>query len=69
VLCVVLAGGFTTNCLWCVGLIVKNKSAPQWLGRHAQNHELPLGVCPSNRSAKLLEAKFSRVSWHVEDLS
>lgn len=43
VLCVVLAGGFTTNCLWCVGLIVKNKSAPQWLGRHAQNHELPLG--------------------------
>jgi L-rhamnose-H+ transport protein len=33
VLCVVLAGGFTTNCLWCLGLIVNNRSAGQWFGR------------------------------------
>lgn len=28
-----------------------------------------LGVCPSNRSAKLLVGKFSRISGHGEDLS
>src|ERR1019366_10800427 len=30
---------------------------------------LRLGVCPSNRSAKLLVGKFSRISGHGEDLS
>ncbi len=33
VLCVVLAGGFTTNLLWCGYLIAKNGSAGEWLGR------------------------------------
>lgn len=33
VLCVVLAGGFTTNGLWCLGLIWKNRSAGEFLGR------------------------------------
>lgn len=33
VLCVVLAGGLTTNTIWCVGLIIKNGSVGQWLGR------------------------------------
>ncbi len=33
VLCVVLAGGFTTNFIWCAYLIVKNQSAGEWLGR------------------------------------
>lgn len=33
VLCVVLAGGLTTNLIWCAGLIVKNHSAGQFLGR------------------------------------
>jgi L-rhamnose-H+ transport protein len=32
VLCVVLAGGFTTNFLWCLFLIVKNGSASQFIG-------------------------------------
>jgi L-rhamnose-H+ transport protein len=31
-LCVVLAGGFTTNFLWCLYLIVKNGSAHELLG-------------------------------------
>ena len=31
--------------------------------------EKGLGVCPSNRSAKLLAAKFSRIIQHGEDLS
>ncbi|MDB5457362.1 MAG: RhaT l-rhamnose-proton symport 2 [Caulobacter sp.] len=33
VLCVVLVGGFTTNVLWCLALIVKNRSAGQWAGQ------------------------------------
>lgn len=31
VLCVVLAGGFTTNFIWCVGLNVKNRSGGEYL--------------------------------------
>lgn len=33
VLCVVLAGGFTTNFLWCLYLILRNGSAGEFLGR------------------------------------
>lgn len=32
VLCVVLVGGFTTNCLWCLGMIIRNRSAGQFTG-------------------------------------
>jgi L-rhamnose-H+ transport protein len=32
VLCVVLAGGFTTNFIWCVFLIVRNGSAKEFIG-------------------------------------
>ena len=35
VLCVVLAGGFTTNFVWCLYLILKNKSAGEWGGKTA----------------------------------
>lgn len=35
VLCVVLAGGFTTNFVWCLVLIRRNRSAGQFLGRPA----------------------------------
>jgi L-rhamnose-H+ transport protein len=33
VLCVVLAGGFTTNFVWCLFLILRNGSAQEFLGR------------------------------------
>jgi L-rhamnose-H+ transport protein len=33
VLCVVLAGGFTTNLIWCLYLIVRNRSAGEFVGR------------------------------------
>lgn len=33
VLCLVMAGGLVTNGLWCAFLIVRNRSAGQWLGR------------------------------------
>lgn len=32
VLCVVLAGGFTTNFVWCAYLIAKNRSLPELVG-------------------------------------
>jgi L-rhamnose-H+ transport protein len=32
VLCVVLAGGFTTNFIWCLFLILKNKSGAEFFG-------------------------------------
>jgi L-rhamnose-H+ transport protein len=32
VLCVVLAGGFTTNFVWCLYLLIKNRSAKELLG-------------------------------------
>lgn len=34
VLCVVLAGGLTTNLIWCAYLIAKNRTAGEWIGRH-----------------------------------
>jgi L-rhamnose-H+ transport protein len=33
VLCLVMFGGLVTNTIWCVVLIARNRSAPQWLGR------------------------------------
>lgn len=33
VLCVVLGGGFTTNFIWCLYLIVRNRSAGEFVGR------------------------------------
>ena len=35
-LCVVLAGGFTTNFIWCVLLNIKNRSAYQYLASHVR---------------------------------
>ena len=32
-LCLVMFGGLITNAIWCLGLIVRNRSAGQWLGR------------------------------------
>jgi L-rhamnose-H+ transport protein len=32
VLCVVLAGGFTTNFIWCLALIIKNKTGAEFVG-------------------------------------
>lgn len=33
ILCLVMFGGLITNGLWCAWLIVRNRSAGQWLGR------------------------------------
>ncbi|ACT60434.1 L-rhamnose/proton symporter RhaT [Hirschia baltica] len=52
VLCVILAGGFATNFIWCSILIYKNKSAKQWFG-HATNADiLPDASTDSSAGAK-----------------
>jgi L-rhamnose-H+ transport protein len=33
VLCVVLAGGFTTNFIWCLYLIIRNRTGGEFIGR------------------------------------
>jgi L-rhamnose-H+ transport protein len=35
VLCLVMFGGLVTNGIWCLWLILRNRSAGQWLGRPA----------------------------------
>lgn len=42
VLCVVLAGGLTTNALWCGYLILKNRSAGEWLNPDKNGEKVPL---------------------------
>jgi L-rhamnose-H+ transport protein len=39
VLCVVLAGGLTTNLIWCTYLIAKNRTAGEWIGVHSNDDE------------------------------
>ena len=41
VLCVVLAGGFTTNLVWCLYLIARNRSAGEWFGKTAAVSDMP----------------------------
>lgn len=41
VLCLVMFGGLLTNGVWCGFLIVRNKSAGQWLGGAAPSEETP----------------------------
>ena len=47
-LCVVLAGGFTTNFIWCLVLNIKNRSGYQYLASHVrEEHAHHGGVAPS----------------------
>jgi L-rhamnose-H+ transport protein len=47
VLIVALFGGFVTNCIWCVGLAVKNRSAGQYLGQ-SEDGASAARVSPTN---------------------
>ncbi len=46
-LCVVLAGGLTTNLLWCGWLIIKNRSAGEWAGQKSE--KTAAAVSPTSR--------------------
>ena len=41
---VVLWGGFTTNALWCSGLLIRNRSAAQFVGRAEGGNERVAGM-------------------------
>lgn len=53
VLCVVLAGGFTTNAVWCGYLIVRNRSAGEWIGRPGPGAGMDGRVPPIARNVLL----------------
>ena len=42
VLCLIMAGGLVTNGAWCAWLIVRNRSAAQWIGRTTDGDRPPL---------------------------
>jgi L-rhamnose-H+ transport protein len=42
VLCVALAGAFTTNALWCLFLILKERTGRQFLGKGCRSYSVPL---------------------------
>ncbi|MGD0868970.1 MAG: L-rhamnose/proton symporter RhaT [Bryobacteraceae bacterium] len=43
VLVVVLLGGFTTNCIWCVALNIRNKSGGQYFSGGREPERAPMG--------------------------
>lgn len=50
-LCVVLAGGFTTNFIWCVILNIKNRSGYQYLASHVKEEHAHHGGLSSGEAA------------------
>ncbi|ESQ83179.1 L-rhamnose/proton symporter RhaT [Asticcacaulis benevestitus] len=63
VLCVVLAGGFTTNFLWCLYLILKNKSAGEWGGKLSKVH---VGQGKAPLVANYLLAALGGTLWYFQ---
>jgi L-rhamnose-H+ transport protein len=55
VLVVILAGGFTTNALWCIFLNVKNRSAGDYLGK-----------TEGNAKRNYLLAAIAGVTWYLQ---
>lgn len=63
VLCVVLAGGLTTNALWCLWLIKKNGTASEYLGQVAASAEkLPV----NNLVKNYLLASLGGALWYFQ---
>lgn len=53
VLCLVMFGGLLTNAVWCGFLIIKNRSAGQWLGR--SNHAT-IAATPTDNASQPVSA-------------
>lgn len=66
VLCVILAGGFTTNMIWCGYLIAKNRSAGQFLGRGLP---APAGNAPAAKVSlpfNYLLCALAGLTWYLQ---
>lgn len=64
VLCVVLAGGFTTNFLWCLYLILRNRTAGEFLGRTGPGSDPVSGRPPLLRNYLL--AALGGTLWYFQ---
>lgn len=64
VLCVVLAGGFTTNFLWCAWLIAKNRTAAEWFGRAGAAADADGGRPPLARNYLL--CALAGLAWYFQ---
>lgn len=51
VLCLVMFGGLLTNAAWCAWLVVRNRSAGQWLGRAAAPDPAAASASPDRGAA------------------
>lgn len=70
VLCLVMFGGLITNGLWCAWLIVKNRSAGQWLGAvspsEAADAPQVAGLTRSPVLANLLLCVLAGTAWYFQ---
>jgi L-rhamnose-H+ transport protein len=64
VLCVVLAGGFTTNLLWCVYLIAGNGTAGEFIGKRRSAPEP--GGAPPPLLRNYLFAALGGTAWYFQ---
>ncbi len=64
VLCVVLLGGFTTNLIWCLYLILKNRSAGEFIGRPGPAADAD--GAPPNLLANYSLAALGGILWYFQ---
>ncbi len=61
VLIVALFGGFVTNCIWCVGLAIKNKTGGQYLGKTEVDAEAPTSLL-----VNYIFCALAGVTWYLQ---
>ena len=66
VLCVVLAGGFTTNFAWCVFLILRNKSAGEWFGNFTKGLQVQSKLAKVSLLGNYLLAALGGTLWYFQ---
>lgn len=65
ILCLVMFGGLITNGLWCAWLIVRNRSAGQWLGRPGAS-ETPASGERAPLLANYLLCALAGTAWYFQ---
>lgn len=64
VLCVVLLGGFTTNFIWCLYLLITNKTAKELIGARGASAEAVEGAPPMLRNYLL--CALAGTAWYFQ---